>query len=124
MAIDNNAFLMRILACLAIVILSLNPLILVALKTIIGDNLPSTFCDDLVLDIDGTADCKTDTDNTGLYLKKIMVSGRGCSGKLSSKLYTAPVISVWASNANDLTVEGVRAKQRVRTTLTMCSRTV
>lgn len=102
-AIDKNASVMRKTAIAVILLLSLNPLLLVIARSAYKPSLPDTFCDDFVLDVNSTAECSTDEDNKALFLENLMVSGRNCKGSLNKHFYQAPIISVWASNAYDLT---------------------
>lgn len=106
-AIDKNASFMRKVAIAVIAILTLNPLLLVFARGAYKPKLPDTFCDDFVLDVNSTAECTTDIENQALFLEEIMVSGRNCKGSLNKHFYQAPIISVWASNAYDLTQEEV-----------------
>src|SRR5690554_3145729 len=86
-AINKNASLVRRLAVLMIVILMLNPLLLLSLREIYQPQLPNTFCDDFVVDVDGGDQCMADATNTGLFLKEVMVSGRNCQGMLNKFVY-------------------------------------
>jgi hypothetical protein len=107
-AIDSNASKLRFAGIIVILLLSVNPLVLITLRSYTSTSLPSTFCSDFVLDVDGTAACDVDTDNTGVYLQELIVSGSGCKGELSSSLWTPPVISVWAANTYDISKSGVQ----------------
>src|SRR5690554_869587 len=81
-AIDKNASMMRKVAIAVIVLLTLNPLLLVIAKSAYKPQLPDTFCDDFVLDVNRTAECTTDEENKALFLESVMVSGRNCKGSL------------------------------------------
>ena len=106
-AIDANASFVRRFAVVMIIILVLNPLALILIRSAIAPTDPDTFCEEFVLDVNGELECTTDKANSMVFLPEIMVSGRKCKGALNRHFYNAPIITIWTSNSHDLSRNGV-----------------
>src|SRR5690554_3797825 len=100
--LDDNAQLVRRAAVLMIMVLVMNPLLLITIRSLIVPKMPNSFCDEFVLDIDGGEQCTADRLNTQVFMQELRISGRKCTGELNRNFYSAPLISVWASNTYDL----------------------
>jgi hypothetical protein len=107
-AIDASGRYARLLCLLLLCASIFSPVLMIGMKAATVNAVPENFCDEFVLDVNGTRECDVDKENTGLYLRSMSVSGRGCAGALSRYQNDAPVISVWASSAVSLNDSGVR----------------
>jgi hypothetical protein len=113
-ALDNNAQIVRRAAVLMILVLIMNPLVLITMRTLVLPKTPDTFCEEFVLDVDGGAQCTADRQNTMVFLPEIVVSGRKCKGELNRNFFNAPLISVWATSQYDLRQDNVSVRACVR----------
>lgn len=107
-AIDASGRYARVLCLLLLCASIFSPVLMIGMKAATVNAVPENFCDEFVLDVNGTRECDVDKENTGLYLRSLSVSGKGCAGALSRYQNDAPVISVWASSAVSLNESGVR----------------
>lgn len=106
-AIDASGRYARMLCLLLLCASIFSPVCMIGMKAATVHAVPENFCDDFVLGVNGSRECDVDKENTGLYLRSLSVSGKGCAGALSRYQNNPPVISVWASSAVDLNHTGV-----------------
>jgi hypothetical protein len=114
-AVDRNASIVRQLTYAFLLLCSLNPIILLTIRSLYYVQYPETFCDSIGVFVEGNATCETNADNALLFLPEITVSGHLCKGRLTSSYYLPPLLSVWASESPDVSVSTVSLSARRET---------